>query len=342
VTAKPKHGKTFFMLQMADDVATGGKLFGKWDIDKPGAVVYFAMEDGKHRFRERVMRRGMHERNPEVYIYTTRKDMSTAEGIQWMKDKIAPINPVLVIIDTARQAFNMQDWNSAGEVTSKVRPMMEATRDLPNGCSIVVVAHNNKNANAEGGDRISGSNALQSICDGYIIIDNKKRLATGDLVAEAECEGRIDMPDKFLWQMDTETLQIKVLDDEESEQVRHNQKEASFEKQYDRIERAILAKDGQATQAEIATHTGLTKQFISRIIQQMIRAERLKTDGERKLPKGGTPSTLYAIAKQRETVWGGVGGVNSIVKGDTEPKGDFSPSSDAVETFFGSGESEEI
>lgn len=122
VSAKPKSGKTFLMLQMADDISSGTPLFGKWEVEKPGPVVYLAMEGSKFQFRERIEKRGMHFRNPEVYIYHARKNLSTFEGVQWLVTLIEPIQPSLVIIDTARQAFKVDDWNNASMVQTRLSP----------------------------------------------------------------------------------------------------------------------------------------------------------------------------------------------------------------------------
>lgn len=297
VTARPKQGKSFFMLQVAEDIARGRPLLGKFAVPKAGPVVYFAMEGSKQHWKSRIVQRGMDAGNPPVYIYTGRKDFSTPEGIAWMIKKVEPVHPTVIIIDTARQALNMEAWNDADKVNARIRPLVDAVQQrgdlkLPDGCCVILVHHNNKNALAEGGDKISGSNALQSNSDGYIIIDHKKRIPNGNLQAKAECEGRTDMPGEFMWEMDTDTLQIKVLEDAEAAAAQTAQRQANLEKYFSPIGYAINQHEGGATLSEISSKTGINRGMVYKAITAMLGKELIKVAGERP-SKRGAPATLY-------------------------------------------------
>lgn len=287
--AQPKHGKTFLALQIADDISSGSKLLGKWDVMKPGPVVYIGMEDGKYRFADVIRRKGLDQRDPPVYVFTGQKDLSTEEGIDWLKQIVEPIRPVLIIIDTVRQAMNVSDWNDAAKVTMKLKPLLNATRTLPDGCSVLLIVHNNKSPDATGGNRLSGSNALQSISDGYIIITSKKRLMNGDLQVFCEGEGRIDMMSRFALQMDTETLEFRYIDD--IEVAKH--KESANEARYIKIDNALTALGGKASRADIAKQLGLSPDTVYKTIVQMIRAGRLTSEEGDAPISGGKPVYLY-------------------------------------------------
>lgn len=213
---RPKAGKTFFALELAEAVATGADLLGRWEVTRPGPVIYYSMEDSPYQFRDRWQQRGSIDRAPDVYVWRGRKDLRTATGMAWLMETMEHIDPSLLIVDTARQAFDVGNWNDAAEVNRAFQPVVEAAHQLPNGASIVIVAHTNKGVGLEAGTRISGSNALQSIVDGYIVLDKTKRNLVGDLEGEAECEGRIHMPPKFSWAMDQHTLRVTALDTDES------------------------------------------------------------------------------------------------------------------------------
>jgi len=48
VTGKPKHLKTFVVLDVAESVCLGEKVFGQHTVNRPGPVVYLGMEDGPY------------------------------------------------------------------------------------------------------------------------------------------------------------------------------------------------------------------------------------------------------------------------------------------------------
>lgn len=297
ISARPKQGKTFFALQIAEDIARGRPLLGRYDVPKAGPVVYFAMEGSKQQWKSRIVQRGMDAGNPPVYIYTGRRDFTTPDGIEWMIKKVAPVNPTVIIIDTARQALNMEAWNDADKVNARIRPLVDAVQQrgpltLPDGCCVILIHHNNKNALAEGGDKMSGSNALQSNADGYIIIDHKKRIGNGNMQAKAECEGRTDMPAEFMWEMDTETLQIKVLDDDETTAAQSAQRLAALERHFPSVTHAISQFEGGATLADICTKSGINRGIIHKVITAMIEKLMVVVAGTRP-SKRGAPATLY-------------------------------------------------
>lgn len=299
VSARPKHGKSFLMLQMADDIASGRPLFGKWELERSGPVVYLAMEGSKYRFRERIERRGMHERNPEVYVYHARRDLSTAKGIAWLIEQIEPIQPALVIVDTARQAFRLDDWNNPSIIQMRLGPFVEAVQrngplKFPEGTACTIIHHNNKNPNAEGGDKISGSNAFQGIVDNYIILDKKRRHGNGDLQVEAEFEGRIDMPDKVMFLMNSETLEVRVVEENEAASFRAQSMMESLQKHFPTVQTALQQNGGSQSAADLERHTGITKSFLSRVLREAVEAGAIVKTGTKKAGRG-SPVTLYGL-----------------------------------------------
>lgn len=296
LSADPKAGKTFLALQIADDIASGRPVFGKWETIKPGPVVYFSMEDPDHLFGERCTARGMTERNPPVFIVKGPKDISTPAGMDWLVKKVEPIQPVLIVIDTAREAFDADNWNDAVEVKRRLAPLRAASRRFANGCAFLVVAHNNKNSLAEGGNRVSGSNALVSTVDSFIVLSDSKRMACGDLTGKATAQGRIDIDHEWSWRMDHDTLFVRVLDEQETVAMNQQNRADSLAKRLDRVERAIIAKDWEATVAEIAEHTGLAERTIRDTITEGKRAGRIIEVGKRQHDGAGRPLPVFGIA----------------------------------------------
>lgn len=281
LAGKPKSGKTFMALEIAEAVALGDRVLGLGT--RRGPVCYFSMEDSPWQFKERCAQRGTLDRAPELYIYKGRRDVSTPEGVVWLEQKIADVAPSLVVLDTARQAFGMANWNDAAEVTTRLRPLMDLAGRLPNGGSILLVAHSNKNPLAEGGDRISGSNALQSAVDCYMILDKVRRNQDEDLEGEAECQGRIDMPPKFGWTMNRYSLRFRRMDDNEKEQKQRSQIAAESTQ---RVTEALRWLGTPSTTVEICNAMQVTTKYGAQMIRAAVKRGAIVEAGKQTLEDG--------------------------------------------------------
>lgn len=281
LSGKPKSGKTFLAMEIAEAVATGERVFDL--ATRRGPVCYFSMEDSPWQFKERLAQRGTLERAPQFYIYKGRKDVSTPDGVAWLEQKVGDIQPALIVLDTARQAFDMANWNDAAEVTQRLRPLTDLAVRLPNHGSIVLVAHSNKNPLAEGGDRISGSNALQSAVDCYMILDKVRRNQDEDLEGEAECQGRIDMPPKFGWVMNRFSLRFRRMDENEKEQKQRSQIAAESTQ---RVTEALRGLGTPSTTVEICNAMQVTTKYGAQMIRAAVKRGAIVEAGKQTLEDG--------------------------------------------------------
>ena len=92
LSGKPKAGKSFLALDMAYSVRTGADVFGKYKVNRPGPVVYLAMEDGEYEIINRLLARGR------------RKDMDEASGIDICSERF-------VLSDRNAWKFCGRIWN---------------------------------------------------------------------------------------------------------------------------------------------------------------------------------------------------------------------------------------
>jgi hypothetical protein len=64
LTGKPKAGKSFLALDIADSISRGAPVFGQLHVSRPGPVLYLAMEDGKPEIARRLSQRSQTRKPP--------------------------------------------------------------------------------------------------------------------------------------------------------------------------------------------------------------------------------------------------------------------------------------
>lgn len=108
LAAKPKHLKSFTALDIADAICRGRDVFDNFKVNRPGPVVYLGMEDGQFEIAKRLRKRGIKPGDVRpLYICIKRIPLGTPGGVAMLEKLIADIKPVLIIVDTAREALGI-------------------------------------------------------------------------------------------------------------------------------------------------------------------------------------------------------------------------------------------
>jgi len=296
ISAKPKMCKSFLAMQILDDIARGRKILGKWEIEQQGAVVYLGMEDNPQEIKRRMMARGMIGHDLPFYAITGKMNLGNQEGIKKLKvmlDKL-PEPPITICIDTARVALGIEDWNNPAEVTKKILNVLELARER---CLVLLIAHNRK-ADGDGGDKISGSNAMQSNVDGYLIVDSKRTLSNGNVVLDLEMETRSEVAQKFSVEMDTETNIMHVLSEEAQKQANADKRSAERKSWYLKVAKVFDA-NGDMTVIGLSDALGIKYDFAYQLVAEMAEMDDLaKTGKKERNGDKGRPSPLYTLTER--------------------------------------------
>lgn len=208
LAAPPKIGKSALAYQMAVEVALGGTLLGRpVNENKPGDVLYLALEDGERRGqsrlkaalngRERQLRRGR---------LTVQWDCPPLGGgleemlTEWL-DRHA--DAALVIIDTlgkVRGEKQGDERRNAYQVD--VRDLREIARLIIDRGVCLLIIHHTRKPTAGGGDdfvsAVSGTYGLAGSADTVLVIKRKRHEAIGSIdvtsreMAEAEIAVRFE------------------------------------------------------------------------------------------------------------------------------------------------------
>lgn len=196
LSGAPKAGKSWFSLDLAYQVASGGHALGRLPIGAARPVLYAALEDGPRRLQSRL-------HALEVPDGPVRLDFATAlEGDpmavlnEWM-DEFAGYNPV-VILDTlgklprpsrSGETDYARDYRVGGE--------LKALADRNPGSSVIAVHHTRKAESVDFLDAVSGTQGLAGSADSIVVLRRSRGETAGSLSVTsrdaAEGEYRVEM-----------------------------------------------------------------------------------------------------------------------------------------------------
>ena len=298
LSGKPKFGKSFASLDLAHSVATGSKVWGEFDVHRPGPVAYLGMEDGRFEIVNRLLKRGIKPNDDDTPLYITesRIKLSDGEGIALLTQLIADIAPPecrLVIVDTGREGLSINDWNDQGEVVEKLRGLRNWARAH---CSVLVVAHNRKGDAVDHVDAIAGSNAVASSVDGFISAFKKQDVDGGHRRLWIAVEGRGSMRGEHCIEMNTDTLRFRYVPESEAAEEQQNATKTKREGEYKKYADAITALGGSATLYAIADSMKEDYQATRKRILAGVTENAFIESGTAPPTGKGRPSPLYSVS----------------------------------------------
>lgn len=164
IYGKPKSGKSFLAVQMAEAIAIGAPDVVGFPIHQHGRVAYLQLDTPRAIWTDRIQTHFAHSPNILWADSDTRivKDDSVeeipypfdimTEGYHWLKAKIAEAEPLVVVIDTLREVHS-GDENDSTHMRNMINTLIAACRPA----AMVVLSHARKNA-SEGGFEIMSEN----------------------------------------------------------------------------------------------------------------------------------------------------------------------------------------
>jgi RecA-family ATPase len=196
VFGKPKTGKSFLALGMAQAIVNGDLDWGGYPVYTPGSVAYLQIDTPREEWSDRIGRLTLHPKTErELWI----ADMwqvpqfpfeildPQQTSLKWLRDQMAAIQPVLTIIDTLREAHGA-DENDSTAMRNVLTNLVAACRPS----AIMLLSHARKDGimTANGDDDMMDQNRGSSYIPGrmdVIIKLTQKRMtfkgrATGQRV----------------------------------------------------------------------------------------------------------------------------------------------------------------
>jgi RecA-family ATPase len=151
VFGKPKSGKSFLMLGVIEAIANRLPEWEGFAIKKHGAIAYLQVDTPREEWAARVTR--MSWTSPEAADNIWIADMwqvpefpfnilnPQGTEMQWLRDNLAKIQPVLVVIDTLREIHG-GDENDSTVMRNVIANLVAACRPA----AIVLVSHSRKDS----------------------------------------------------------------------------------------------------------------------------------------------------------------------------------------------------
>ena len=276
LAGKPKVGKSWLGLQLAQAVCTGGNFLGVGV--EPAPVLYLALEDSPRRLQQR-MKAQMWQPGKGVAEFIGARGARNIGplnkgGTARLIEAIRIVGYRLVVVDTLSRLFT-GDQNDVSQVTAALGPLQQEAINL--GAAVLVLDHHNKmgGANPYGGKEednydpvlnILGSTAKAAICDCIwgLYRQNGKPGATLAITGRDVDERRLVLTHDRVtqcWQSEGDSDMVKVT------------------KSRSEILSAV-ADMKRATCTELASATGRDRGNVHRQLQELIAGGLLERDGD--------------------------------------------------------------
>lgn len=248
LAGRPKSGKSWLLLQLAQAIDTGVSFLGK--ATTKSSVLYLALEDGDRRIHERLHIRKW---RPASACFAFDLLPLGGDGLQQLKVGAAAFD--VVIIDTFRAACGGADENSNGEMGLLAQSLADFAHDTQK--TIIVAHHTRKGDSDDPFELIRGAGAIRAAYDTGLLLQRKGKEPEAVLRVESRDVQVEDMTIKF----DSTTGWTYEGDDTRIDEIRAGRKAVKALREMG---------DGQTTEA-IAQHLGISRQAAN---QQLINAER--------------------------------------------------------------------
>jgi hypothetical protein len=220
IVGDPKAGKSIFAYNIARSVSQNVPLFGKFDVNKKGTVIYFALEDPAHRRKQRI--RKIHgtdfNKFKDNFLTISSWPCLNEESINDLRLLAQIHKPKLIIIDPFIDIMRLSGVGRAQ--TKEEYSQMKALKTLADegDFAMIVVHHPNKSRDVPHLYRISGTLMLAAAVDNFLMIetgdfDDMDRIITNKLILKGREVGQGEDPAMYVlnrkfaaltWEVDTE------------------------------------------------------------------------------------------------------------------------------------------
>ena len=209
LVAAPKIGKSWMVLGLGVELSNGGNAFGSIPVGNPRPVLYLALEDGKRRLQDRLVRLNPSEVSHRLEFMTDIPNGQVTATIREFMTRHAGLDPVC-ILDTLGKVMPPAGNGSQYGHDYSVLSALKATADAVPGSSLVIVHHTRKMDGGDFLDAVSGTQGIAGAADTVLVLRRERHddRATLQVTSRDAAEGEysLTLTDTGAWQLDGESL----------------------------------------------------------------------------------------------------------------------------------------
>ena len=209
LVAAPKIGKSWMVLGLGVELSNGGNAFGSIPVGNPRPVLYLALEDGKRRLQDRLVRLNPSEVSHRLEFMTDIPNGQVTATISEFMTRHAGLDPVC-ILDTLGKVMPPAGNGSQYGHDYSVLSALKATADAVPGSSLVIVHHTRKMDGGDFLDAVSGTQGIAGAADTVLVLKRERHddRATLQVTSRDAAEGEysLTLTDTGAWQLDGESL----------------------------------------------------------------------------------------------------------------------------------------
>lgn len=180
LAGRPKIGKSWLTLQLAIAIATGKPfLSGRFRVERPGPVLYLALEDTERRLQDRLQDLDCNATNTVNIDFVCELERKLGDGgpkdggTRLIRRLLGSRRYVAMIIDSMPAAFEpiiQRDVVRAQYAQSSVLRRLADEFEI----GILVVQHLRKQASDHAVDKVSGTSGVTAGLDSILTLDGQK------------------------------------------------------------------------------------------------------------------------------------------------------------------------
>jgi hypothetical protein len=285
VGGEPKCFKSFLALDLALAVASGRPALRRFEVNRPGPVLFFAAEDALHVVRERldgiaaaseVVLEGL----PIHVVIAPSVRLDVERDCAALRATVAALRPRLLVLDPFIR-LHRRNENAADEVA----PLLAFLRDLQRtlDVSVLLVHHARKGGHARGGQALRGSSELHAWGDSNLYL----RRCGERLALSIEHRAAADLPPLELELRADPGLALAVVGSPQSS-TPERPRPAS-----ERVVEVLTAATGPMTRREIRAASHMRSAAVGESLAELLRCDRIVRDDRGFRLREGVSSTLF-------------------------------------------------
>lgn len=172
IAGSPGSFKTWITLEIARCISQGGKLFGKFDIEKTGPVVFIDKENHLKHIQKRLKQLGFVPEYNTVYVTEENFLIDKEDDFKKLKNMISVLKPSLVVFDSLVRIHD-GDENVSKDIANVMRKFRIITNK---GTSVLFIHHHRKEGaqHKKSANSVRGSSDILAGIDCLLLIEKTK------------------------------------------------------------------------------------------------------------------------------------------------------------------------